>query len=241
MESRRSSQLWPLLHSKTNMTEKPDSLLKNAFSFKHANVKKFCLGLIYGLVNVVLAIPVMYGYTTIIFSPAVYAPYMQVLAKLLLLSSALHQLTMSCFSGFPFAIGQVQDAGLIFLHKMTYHVAVRLEAAGEPPEVILATALLTTALSTLSLGFMMILIGKLKLARFVSFLPVPVVGGYLAFIGAFCLGAGVSLCTGIDIESFRDFNKFLHWHAILLVLPGLLGKYAKLQQELTHTLMVAAT
>ncbi len=201
------------------------SSIREAFScFKQQYFKTFSLAFIYGLVNVVLAIPVMYGYTVIIFSSGVYAPYTQGLAKLLLLSSAIHQLTMTIFSGFPFAIGQVQDAGLIFLHKMTFNVAQKLENDGEPPEVVLATALMITALSTLSLGCMMILIGKLKLARFVSYLPVPVVGGYLAFIGAFCLGAGISLSTGVDLGGFLDIRNLLNTHVILLALPGLIGK-----------------
>ncbi len=189
-------------------------------------MKKFGLGFIYGLVNVVLAIPVMYGYNSIIFSSDVYIPHWGGLVKLLLLSSATHQLTMSLFSGFPFAIGQVQDAGLIFLHKMTLNVAQKLQAEGQPPEVILATALMITALSTLSLGFMMILIGKLKLARFISYLPVPVVGGYLAFIGAFCIGAGVSFCTGITINGYQDIISLFNKKTVLLVLPGLLGELA---------------
>ncbi len=223
----------------------PQTPLKNAWRNSEEKVKDFCssmiekmgyksnsywkkfgLGFVYGLVNVVLAVPVMYGYTAIIFSSDVYAPHWGGLVKLLLLSSATHQLTMSLFSGFPFAIGQVQDAGLIFLRKMTLNVAQKLEAEGQPPEVILATALMITALSTLSLGFVMILIGKLKLARFVSYLPVPVVGGYLAFIGAFCIGAGVSFCTGITIEGYRDINSLFDKKSVLLVLPGLLGKLA---------------
>ncbi len=202
--------------------------------------KKVGLSFIYGLVNVVLAAPVLYGFTSIIFSANVYAPYRGGLVKLLLLSSAVHQLTMSIVSGFPFAIGQVQDAGIIFLHKLTLNVANKLEADGEPPEVILATALMVTSLATLSLGFAMILAGKLKLARFVSYLPVPVVGGYLAFIGAFCIGAGISFCTKVTIEGYEDIKDLFHAKIMLLALPALLGTLVAWspmsRQELTHML-----
>ncbi|CAM9698892.1 unnamed protein product [Chrysoparadoxa australica] len=144
---------------------------------------------------------------------------MAVLTKLVVFSSAVHQASFTTLSSLPFAIGQVQDAGLIFLSRMTSQLASKLE--GEPAEVVLSTAVTLTALSTLILGLTMILIGKLKLARFVSYLPMPVVGGYLAFIGYFCLQAGLSLMTGVRFQTLLDFRHLFEWHIFLLALPGL--------------------
>jgi sulfate permease, SulP family len=100
---------------------------------------------------------------------------MPALTKLVLLSSAMHQLAFTLGSTLPFAIGQVQDAGLILLSKITTNIAARL--AGEPDAVIVSTAVTVTALATAVLGLCLVVIGKLKLARFVAFLPMPVVGG----------------------------------------------------------------
>ena len=47
----------------------------------------------------------------------------------------------------------------------------------EEDAVVISTAVTVTALATASLGACLVLIGKLKLARFVSYLPVPVIGG----------------------------------------------------------------
>ena len=43
--------------------------------------------------------------------------------------------------------------------------------------------------------------GKLELAMLVQYLPLPVVGGYLAFIGLYCLEAGLTLMSGVQVAS----------------------------------------
>ena len=53
------------------------------------------LSLVYGLINAVLTVPCMYGYCAIIFSDEVYLPYRNDLSKLVLLSSAIHQLVFT--------------------------------------------------------------------------------------------------------------------------------------------------
>ena len=45
------------------------------------------------------------------------------LVKLVLFSSLVHQAAFSAQSSLPFAIGQVQDAGLIFLSKIAGEIA----------------------------------------------------------------------------------------------------------------------
>jgi len=65
----------------------------------------------------------MYGYAAVIFRDPLYAPNMASLAKLVCFSSAVHQVFFCLFSTLPFAIGQVQDAGLIFLSHIASNVA----------------------------------------------------------------------------------------------------------------------
>jgi MFS superfamily sulfate permease-like transporter len=38
--------------------------------------------------------------------------------------------------------------------------------------------------------------GSLKLAGLVQYVPLPVVGGYLSYVGYFCFVSGVSLASG---------------------------------------------
>lgn len=74
----------------------------------------------------------------------------------------------------------MQDAGLIFLSHMANTIANDIESQGGSTEEILSTTLVLLSLATASLGFICILMGRFKLADAVGYLPLPVVGGYLA-------------------------------------------------------------
>lgn len=54
-----------------------------------------------------------------------YEPHLPQLAKLAFLASAIHQTVFLLSSTLPFAVGQVQDVGLIFLSAMASSIAVR--------------------------------------------------------------------------------------------------------------------
>lgn len=108
----------PLLDAKPTSPEQP----KVQETWLEAQFK----AMLYGIINMVVVTPVMIGFAAIIFrhnafhkDPAVYAQ----LVKLVLFSSAVHQTAFTSFSSLPFAIGQVQDAGLIFLSQIASDVA----------------------------------------------------------------------------------------------------------------------
>jgi hypothetical protein len=54
----------------------------------------------------VRCIPTLYGYAAIVYSDAVYRPYLPRLAKLFIYSSVVHQCCFSLFSSLPYAVGQ---------------------------------------------------------------------------------------------------------------------------------------
>lgn len=70
---------------------------------------------IYGLILASMEIPCMVAYTQIIFKDAFFAPHMAGLLKLVFFSCMVHQSAFMMGSSLPFAVGSVQDAGLIFL------------------------------------------------------------------------------------------------------------------------------
>jgi SulP family sulfate permease len=52
---------------------------------------------------------------------------------------------------------------------------------------------------------------KFKLATLVQYVPLPVVGGYLGYVGYFCLAAGIGLGCNTTINSFSSWaNLFAH-------------------------------
>ena len=145
-------------------------------------------GLLYGTMNALMVIPVSVSFCSIIFSASPFQPLIPKLVKLVLFSSVIHQICFSLFSSLPFAIGQVQDAGLVFLSAMATDIAFHCDEGK-----IVSTTLFTLSLSTFLLGALLVLVSRLRLAAFIQFLPMPVVGGYLAFIGLFCGQAGIAM------------------------------------------------
>lgn len=78
------------------------------------------------------------------------------------------------FSSLDFAIGTVQDAGLIFLSAMANTIANHIQDDGGTVDEIVSTTLVILPLGTASLGFVLILLGKFRLLDIVSYLPMPV-------------------------------------------------------------------
>ena len=143
--------------------------------------------------------------------------------KMTVISGVVHQVTFSTLSSLPFAVGSVQDAGLIFLSAMARDVVSRLKSMGANDDAILATCTIGLSMYTAVLGSALVIIGKLKLASYCQLLPSSVVGGYLAFIGFFCGQAGLALMAMVDVSSIREWYKFLDPDALLLLMPGLIG------------------
>lgn len=79
--------------------------------------------LVYAIINVIIAVPGLYGYASVIFNHPAFSSHMNALAKLVIFSSFVHQLGFVIFSSLDFAIGTVQDAGLIFLSAMSNAIA----------------------------------------------------------------------------------------------------------------------
>ena len=165
-----------------------------------------------------MLIPVTISFCTIIFRDAAYDSEIPKLIKLVIFSSLMHQFAFSWNSSLPFAIGQVQDAGLIFLSAMTGAIANSPTIAKEQ---IVPTALFVLPICTFLLGGMLIVVSKLRLATVIQYLPMPVIGGYLAFIGFFCGQAGLAMMAGVQVTSVLEWGTFLQGRALLLLAPGL--------------------
>ncbi|KAJ8566750.1 hypothetical protein ON010_g6373 [Phytophthora cinnamomi] len=93
-----------------------------------------------------------------------------------------------------------------------------------PVEAKVTTSIVTIGIATASLGICLVVMGKLRLAALASYLPMPVIGGYLAYIGIFCFYAGLALCTGLVVNNVESMlNVFENAHDVLLCVPGVLG------------------
>ena len=183
-------------------------------------VERGLVGALIGVIDAIMVVPVTISFAAIIFRHDVFAAYLPSLIKLTLFSSAIHQLAFTWNSGLNFAVGQVQDAGLIFLSSMAGDIADTLLDRHQDAAIV-PTALFVLPIYTALMGLVLVLIGRLHLASVIQYLPMPVVGGYLAFIGFYCGQAGLSMMSGEDLQTIRDWPLLLHPHALLLLAPGL--------------------
>eukprot|EP00977_Amphora_coffeiformis_P010346 scaffold2418_cov175-Amphora_coffeaeformis.AAC.2 len=202
---------------KEEMVEKTSSTKRLPSSADPGNPVWLCV--MYGLINATIVLPVLMSFASIIYRDQAFAPAMPTLTKLTLVSGMVHQVCFSTFSSLPFSIGQVQDAGLIFLSSMATTIVDYCRSHGHDLETVLATATIGIPISTALLGVGLIFLGRWRLAQYVQLLPTCVVGGYLAYIGWFCGLAGVGLMAG----GASEITMGLVAEKWYLVLPGVVG------------------
>jgi hypothetical protein len=106
------------------------------------------VAIMYGIINATIVMPVIMSFGSIIYRNEAFQPYMPVLIKLTLVSGLVHQLCFSTFSSLPFAVGQVQDAGLIFLSSMAKDMVVYCRQRDYDDETLLATVTIGLATCT---------------------------------------------------------------------------------------------
>ena len=90
-------------------------------------------GLLYGVINFIVMVPTLVSYAGIVLRAPLYKQYPYLMPRfisLMYLSSACQQIVFSLLSPLTFAIGQVQDVGLILISAIATDVAVRGSAAG---------------------------------------------------------------------------------------------------------------
>jgi hypothetical protein len=129
------------------------------------------ISIMYGMINATIILPVLMSFGSIIYRDQAFAPYMPVLVKMTVVSGVVHQLCFSMFSSLPFAVGQVQDAGLIFLSQMASRMVDHCKSRGYDDETMLATVTVGLSLSTAFLGICLVILGQLQLAQYVQLLP----------------------------------------------------------------------
>ncbi|KAL3772841.1 hypothetical protein ACHAWU_002350 [Discostella pseudostelligera] len=195
---------------------------KPSLQSQHDNNPPY-ISILFGLVNSSIVLPIIMSFGSIIYQHEFFRPYLSTLIKLTVISGAVHQIVFSTISSLPFAVGQVQDAGLIFLSSMASDIVSKLLAQNASHESILATVTIGLSLYTSILGCALILVGKFQLASYCRLLPYSVVGGYLGYIGFFCGQAGLSLMAGVNVTNLSQWYKFVQIDALIHLIPGLIG------------------
>ncbi|CBN77829.1 conserved unknown protein [Ectocarpus siliculosus] len=97
-------------------------------------------GLAYGMVNGILEPPIMASFAAMIFRDPAFTPHLPRLVKLVMFSAAVHMACFGTLSKLKFAVGAVQDAGLIFLSAISSSVVAFSREQGVDEAGMLSTA-----------------------------------------------------------------------------------------------------
>lgn len=154
-----------------------------------------------GLLNAMTLIPLMIAITHVIFRDPFFSPYLPILMKMVFFSSAVHQLVFTFMSRLSYSVGQVQVAGMVFMSTMATNIAHH--GSSRSVESTLATTMITLMLATSLLGVCLMVAGQLRLATLVHYLPMPLVGGFSAFVGLVCFQSAVSLIINDHVVGVR--------------------------------------
>jgi hypothetical protein len=146
-----------------------------------SNFDSIIMCIIYGCINATIVLPILISFGSIIYRHDAFVPYQQKLVSLTLFSGIVHQISFSLFSSLPFAVGQVQDAGLIFLSSIASaivdhcqsktYISINNDDDNYNDTVMLATVTVLLGCCTAVLGLALIIIGRFQLAQYVQLLP----------------------------------------------------------------------
>ncbi|MGB0711986.1 MAG: SulP family inorganic anion transporter [Gammaproteobacteria bacterium] len=161
-------------------------------------------------------------FTSVSFAALVYVSpldgYLQLAINQLLFGAAAAALIIAFLGGYPGTVSMPQGRIAPLVAAM---VAVVVGGAALPERELFATAMITVAVSTVSVGAFLYLLGRLGLGGLVRFIPYPVIGGFIAGTGWLLLLGAVRIMSGV-VPTPAHLGALLSARELELWLPGLL-------------------
>ncbi len=167
---------------------------------KQLQPKEIFLSLAIGLVSGIETTTVNLALALMIFSGDL-AAQLTIGITILFLGSCIHYLVAALGSSYKGLLSSVQDSPAVIMS-----VIIAAMIAGMPQassETKFYTALASIMLASLIIGLVCLLLGKFKLGSLVSYVPFPVIGGFLAGTGVLLILGGLQVMTGKSITLFN--------------------------------------
>lgn len=189
---------------------------------RHRYLSDCCVGLIAGLVTLTYSL----SYAALIFSGDL-EPYLPLGVGRVLMSAMLISILVALTSSFRFAIAGPDSNASALLALMAGAVV-----AGLPPEQaaerLLPTVFAVLIVATLSTGCLLLALGRLRLSRWVRFVPYPVMGGFLAGTGWLIVRGALQIMTDAplgltQLPNMLTADNIYHWLLGLGVALALFG------------------
>ncbi|WP_421722804.1 SulP family inorganic anion transporter [Bauldia sp.] len=147
-------------------------------------------GLICGILAVVLSI----GVGSLLFS-RVLPQFLPISIGLGLAATTVIAFVVALTSSIRGAVAPVQEVPVVALAGVVAVALVTLPA-GASSQTVLATAIVTVAMSSVLSGIAAFVLGRLNLGALIRYVPYPVIGGFLAATGWFVVIGGLGLLVG---------------------------------------------
>jgi len=158
------------------------------------------------------------SYAALIFSGPL-ENYLFVGISIALVSASILSIVVALGSSFPFASAGPDSNSSVLLAVMSGSIVAGSQGA-ITGEQLLWTVWITITLCTLMTGFCLLVMGRLRLGRWVRYVPYPVVGGFLAGTGWLLVGGSFQVMTDVPL-SFFNFKGLFEKSVMLHCLPGL--------------------
>lgn len=200
------------------------------------------VGIVFGICNAVILLAL----ALMIFSGDL-ATFLPIGITIIFMGGCIHALVTALGSSLPGILSSVQDSPSVILAVVIAAMLAAMPQASA--ETKLYTALAAMMFATLLTGLVFLLLGKFKLGSLVSYIPYPVVGGFLAGTGFLLVLGALSLMTGKSVTLFSLDQLFqgdvrIHWVVgvafalILFILVKRVRHYLALPGMLLATIAV---
>jgi SulP family sulfate permease len=156
------------------------------------------IGVVFGIRNAVVYL----AFALMIFSGDL-SSQLTIGITILLLGSSIQSLISALGSSLPGIMSGVQDSPSVILSVVVASMLALMPQASM--ETKLYTALAAIILTSLLTGLVCLLLGKFRMGGLVSYIPYPVVGGFLAGTGVLLMLGALKLMIGKSV-SLSDFS-----------------------------------
>lgn len=171
-----------------------------------------------GLVDGVIAIPLVTSFAILIFSRELSA-FATTGIGLALFGGLIVQLIIGLTNSTPGIIGAPQDSPAAILGLAATAIVASMK--GAPAEAKFITVVMTVILTSIISGLFFVFIGGFKLSRFVRFIPYPVVGGFVAGTGLLLVQGALGVMLG-KAPDLTNMETLFGPETLLLWIPGVL-------------------
>lgn len=150
------------------------------------------VGLVTGIQNAILALAM----SVMVFGGELKA-YIPIGISVFFMGCFLQSIVVSLGSSLPGTMTGIQDSPAVIIALVVS--AIMASMPNSSAEVKFYTALAAIMISTALYGLICLFLGKFKLGNLVSYLPYPVIGGFLAGTGMLLLLAAFQVMTGKNV------------------------------------------